>query len=452
MTTRYCLHPTCTIGPDGEGELMVRLPLFGRSIRADPYLIQLLGAFGDEGGAVSEAPALESHRAQEISEAAESEQGRTLDEVIARFPFRQEEARAFFARCVEAGFLVEPARRFLPPDRTGVEPRLANLPPFAAADAPAFTVVGVPWDGATTGLGGARFGPAQIRAAASGFSYQVDVTTRRPFGFADMGSGRRLLDGIRLADAGDVYVAPAEPLEQVFARVTRVVGTLLDAGTLPLVVGGDHSITHAVLRAYAEREMPLQVLHLDAHTDLGDALPGSRLHHGNVFEMVLQDFNDVEQLVQVGLRGIYDVDVLQPRTDVVQFGMDRFRQEGVPAVIDALDPLLPVYVSFDIDAVDPAYAPSTGTPVPGGFRPDEVKTLLRAVGERFEIIGADIVEVSMSLGPADGTSTTALESLLTLADAHVEGMRQRILAELPAEADSDDDAETVTSTKGATEG
>ncbi|MCP4501613.1 MAG: arginase family protein [Deltaproteobacteria bacterium] len=358
--------------------------------------------------------------------ALQETEGKTVDEILERYPLRKKEARTFFAKCIQDGFLVPANDVMAAPQRIGVDHRFAHMPAYFPEKPAPFVLLGVPYDLATTGHPGARFGPSQIRGSSLAAQYSVDPMQLTPVGFADLASGQTLLQGIELADAGDVFIAPGEHQDPAFERITQVVEEVLAKGAIPLIMGGDHSISYPILRAYSRRQHALQVLHIDAHTDLGDALPGQRLHHGNVFTMVLEDFPDVEQIVQVGLRGIYDPSVLDAPVDVEAFGMDRFRREGITAVIDALDEELPVYVSFDIDGVDPSYAPSTGTPVPFGLRPDEVKDLLRAVGEARNVIGADIVEVAYSQTPHDGTGVVAAESLLTLADATVRGMRMRM--------------------------
>jgi|GEM_PF-49804 len=424
MSQRYVMHPTCSLHPHDDGGFELRLPLFGRRMVVAPYFAQLLEDF-----AVPEDPKPKKGGVHLDPDVFDDSVGKTLDEVLARYPVRKADIRAFLNDCIADGFLVEPSLAKAPVDRVPAEHCLAGLPAFDATKPAAFTFLGIAWDASTTGRPGARFGPSEVRQAASSLEHQLDPIAHIPLGFADMSAGKVLLRGIQVADAGDVYLAPGEPMEVAFDRVTRVASELWRSGTIPLFIGGDHAITYALLRAFAQRQQPVQVLHIDAHTDLGDALPGQRLHHGNVFEMVLRDFDDVEALVQVGLRGLYGASVIEHPIDVEQFGMDRFRQEGIDGVLNALDESLPVYVSFDIDGLDPAFAPSTGTPVPGGLFVHEVKALLREVGRRFDVIGADLVEVAGPEEALDPTAYVALEALLTLADATVEGMRERLLSQ-----------------------
>lgn len=404
------LNQNLELCPSPGGQLLLRLPLWGRELVAPPYLARLLDAFHD---------------------------GAVPLEVLERYPFQREAARAFLERCVAEGYLYElyeedAAKDPVLPDRVWPSPTFAATPLYDAASPPPFVVLGVPWDASTTGLPGARFGPQAVRAASQSARYQVDMATLRPAGFFDFAAGRRLLEGIALADAGDVFLSPGESLERAHGRVTRVVAALREAGALPLVIGGDHSITHAVLRGLTAT--PFCVLHIDAHTDLGEAGVGQRLHHGNVFSVVLEDLPHVKRVVQAGLRGVYGAATHQERPEVVAIGMDALRREGPGLVLERLDDELPCYVSIDIDAVDPAFAPATGTPVPGGLFPHELKGLLRAVGEARQIVGADIVEVGAPRDPSDGTAGIAAEALLTLADAIVEGARRR-LAESAARED-----------------
>jgi len=179
------------------------------------------------------------------------------------------------------------------------------------------------------------------------------------------------------------------------------------------------------------------VLHLDAHTDLGESMPGAGIHHGNVFSVVLDKLEYVEHLTQVGLRGLVDASEQQPSELVTQVGIDALRERGVEAVVEATDPSIPYYLSLDIDVVDPSFAPATGTPVPNGLHPHELKRFLRCFAERREVIGMDVVEVAQPAGSADGTPGLAGEALLTVADAIVRGLQRKLQGgDTPAEGEA----------------
>lgn len=400
MSGPLSLSPYMTITPAQEGEVRLRLPQRRAELQTDPYFARLLEHF----------------------DAKAAPDGALIDEVIARFPFRKKESLAFLSRCRALGILEPTSAADSPtPSRIPAAQPLFGMPPFEAEAPAAFVFLGVPFDGAVTGLPGARFGPQSIRAAGEGVAYQVDVHSLRSVGFADLAQGRLLLEGVSLADAGDVFVPPAASLSEVFPRVTSAVSELLQVGSIPLVMGGDHAITHAILGAYADT--PLQILHLDAHTDLGDFGPKRPLHHGNVMRAILAEHKDVARVVQVGLRGLLDVGAMEAVDGVRAIGVDRLRDEGDALVLNALDPQLPVYVSLDIDVLDPSVAPSTGTPVAGGLWLHEVKRLLRATAERFAVLGMDVVEVAGVWEPLDQTASAALSCLMTLADGVLNRLR-----------------------------
>lgn len=401
---RWALDPGFAVVGAGARGLELSAPSLSEPLYATAYQLELLGRF--EGGTDPESLLLE-------------------------FPFEVERSRRFLDRCRQAGLLrpvdpSDPEGRPRASTFTAVRPRWHSAPAFDRGDPPAFTLLGVPFDGNTTGLPGARFGPSAVRTASEGIRYRLDPATKAPAGFFDPASGKTLLAGLSLGDAGDVTVAPGEAGPVLYARVTEAVRTLLAAGTVPLIVGGDHSLTAPALAAFAPG--PIQVVHLDAHSDLGDlerAGP-TGLHHGNVFSVVLEQLPFVDAVVQVGLRGLLEATPTEPDPRVTAVGMDALRERGVAAALLDLDPEKPTYVSIDIDVVDPVFAPSTGTPVPNGLFPHELKAILRAVGERFPVVGADLMEVALPVAPSDGTAAIAAEALLTLADAAVERWRRTL--------------------------
>ncbi|OGQ10608.1 MAG: hypothetical protein A2138_00525 [Deltaproteobacteria bacterium RBG_16_71_12] len=183
---------------------------------------------------------------------------------------------------------------------------------------------------------------------------------------------------------------------------------VVQAGSVPLVLGGDHSITRATLEAVAERGEPLHVIHLDAHTDLGEVVPGAGLHHGNVMSVVLAELHHVEAVHQIGLRGVYDAPTHERHDKVRQLGVDGVRNGELPRFLDGIPEHARCWLSLDIDVVDPAFAPSTGTPVPGGLLPHEVKHVVAAAARARRFVGGELVEVGEPQGPADGTGGVAV--------------------------------------------
>jgi arginase family enzyme len=391
----YLCHAGVERVPRGSELIALGLPHLAEPLLATRYLAGLLGRF--------EAPA-------------------RLAEVLESFPFERAAAERFLRDCVRAGLLVEATRGPLAePDLVAPRQTFLCAPRFDPAHPPSFVVLGVPWDGGTTGHPGARHGPAALREASLAARYLLDPLTLSPSGFFDHASGRRRLEHVTVADAGDLFVAPGEGFGELGARLTRVARGLLHAGSIPLVLGGDHSITLPLLRALPAE--PLQILHLDAHTDLGDVGP-SGVHHGNVFSAVLDGLPHVARVVQVGLRGLLPAAHHQEEARVVSVGMHRLRAASPEAVAALLDPELPCWISVDVDVVDPAFAPATGTPVPGGLWPHELDALLEAATGCCPVLGVELVEVAATGAAVEATAALGVQALVVAADGIVQRLRE----------------------------
>jgi agmatinase/guanidinopropionase len=249
-------------------------------------------------------------------------------------------------------------------------------------------ILGVPYDGATSYRSGARFGPRAIREQSLllwGYNNALGVA---PF------------EALKIIDAGDVDVVP--PDQQATQRAIEAEARQLgDAGAKVIALGGDHSITLPLLRSVAARHGPVAVVHFDSHPDTWDAEFGTqRYSHGTVFRRAIEEgLIDVAAYFQVGIRG--PTGSPQDYADARRLGarmitLDDAVGRGIPAVVAEIvgsAARKPVYVSLDIDAVDPAFAPGTGTPEPGGFTSHQMLQLVRGlVG--LNIIGADLVEVA----------------------------------------------------------
>ena len=292
-----------------------------------------------------------------------------------------------------------------------------RLPVLDPAEAPGrvdIGLVGIPFDGATTNRPGARLGPRGVREASTGTRALNAATGIAPYDLA------------ACADLGDVCVNPID-VAATAARIEAFYEPLAAAGIVPLSVGGDHFVTYPVLRALG-RDRPLGLVHIDAHSDTDDGqYDGSRLTHGTPFRRAIEDgVLDPTRMIQIGLRGSVDAaDELDwaraqgvrivPMEEVVSRGLPQVAAEA-RAVIGAG----PAYLSFDIDALDPAYAPGTGTPEMGGFTSREALFLVRALNG-LDFIGADLVEVAPPLDPSGITAlagaTLAFEILCLLAQA-----------------------------------
>ncbi|MFI1168024.1 agmatinase [Streptomyces sp. NPDC020801] len=289
-----------------------------------------------------------------------------------------------------------------------VSPRYAQIPTFMRLPhdpAPSgldVVVIGAPYDGGTSYRPGARFGPRAIRNE-SGLIHGVGI---------DRGPGT--FDLIRCADAGDIDLTPFNMHIAMDTAQRRLTELLTDNAAF-LMLGGDHSLTLAALRAVSAKHGPLAVLHLDAHSDTNPAFYGGEYHHGTPFRHAIDEkLVDPQRMVQIGIRGH------NPRPDSLNYA----REHGVRIVTadefstldsDAGARLVrgivgdaPVYVSVDVDVVDPAFAPGTGTPAPGGPTSREVLALLRGVGD-LRPVGFDVMEVSPLYDHGGITSILATE-------------------------------------------
>jgi agmatinase len=294
-----------------------------------------------------------------------------------------------------------------------VSPRFGQIATFmllSAADSPAgldVALLGVPYDGGTSYRTGARFGPRAIREQSSLIRPWNPVLKVHPF------------ERLRVADCGDVDVVPIS-IERTHEAITASIDQVIADGAMPLVAGGDHSITLPVLRAVARRHGPVGVVHFDAHPDTWDEYFGSKLFHGTPFRRAIEEgLIDARRMIQIGIRGpLYgDEDFAfhdQHGIEVVR--IEAVKEQGIGWVAGRLARLRggPLYCSFDIDAVDPAYAPATGTPEVGGLTSWEAVTLVRAlVGQN--LVGADVVEVSPPYdGPGQITSLLAANLMFEL--------------------------------------
>lgn len=271
--------------------------------------------------------------------------------------------------------------------------RLPHHPEVTDLDVAVF---GVPWDGAVTFRPGARFGPRAIREASClvrGYSPAQEVS---------------VFEALRVADAGDIPVVPPNA-EATAVQIAQAAERTARAGAVPLCVGGDHSISLPLLRGLARVHGPLGMVHLDAHTDTYPAAWGSDFHHGTPFRKAVEEgLLDPKRVIQIGLRGGWanarDFDFARQAGFALVF-VDDVARDGLGPTLERVRGLGGrVYVSVDVDGVDPAFAPGTGTPVPGGLSSREAIAIVRAV-RGLDLVGFDVVEVSP---PYDVAGITAL--------------------------------------------
>lgn len=273
-------------------------------------------------------------------------------------------------------------------------------------------VFGVPFDAGTTARTGARFGPRAIREASTMYAYFSPG--ERVY---DGETGTWILDGVRLVDAGDVDIPPMAPVDLYHRRVGDRTAALARSGLLPVALGGDHSITYPILRglAAARQTAPFHLVQLDTHMDYWDDEGGQLYTHASSIIRAHEE-GLVASVTQIGIRGLHTVRdnvELARRRGVRTFWCEQARRAPAAELVAHIAPGEAVYLTLDVDVLDPAIAPGTGTPEPGGFSYYEAKSIMRAVAQRGRLIGLDVVEVSP---PYDLAQTTAQHAARLILD------------------------------------
>ncbi|MCC6792300.1 MAG: agmatinase [Thermomicrobiales bacterium] len=316
-----------------------------------------------------------------------------------------------------------PEDSLLTPRFTGVRTfmRLPNIRTLQDVD---FVVTGIPFDTAASVATGQRFGPEAIRSAS---------ILLRPY---DLDLEIDIFDHASGVDYGDVTIVPGY-IDDTFGRIERDFAEIAAAGVVPIAMGGDHSITLAELRGLVKRYGPIAVLHFDAHLDTWDEFFGHRYDHGTTFRRAVEEgLVATQHSAQIGIRGPQfspkDLDVSRALGfDVIT--MSQLRLAGIPATVQRIRDRVgdvPAFISFDVDAVDPAFAPGTGTPEVGGFASHEIMTLLAGLaGLRF--VGYDVVEVLPASDPARITALLAANVMHRFLGLHAVQQRDRVAAVSP---------------------
>jgi agmatinase len=276
--------------------------------------------------------------------------------------------------------------------------RAPHTTDLAGVDA---AVYGIPFDTATSFRSGPRFGPEAIRSASA---------LLRPYNPA---LGVDVVEALSIVDYGDVPVSPGDT-ERTYGQVEEALAPLVDAGVFALALGGDHSVTLAELRVLARRHGPLALIQLDAHGDTWDEYFGQRFFHGTTFKRAVEEkLIDPAASVQAGLRGsLYGAEDLDSARALgfAVLPCDKLRDFGSGSFASLARERVgrrPVFLSFDIDVLDPAFAPGTGTPEVGGLSTAEALSILRALAG-INLVGADVVEVSPPYdGPGQPTALAA---------------------------------------------
>ena len=304
--------------------------------------------------------------------------------------------------------MIDPTERW--PRGHEDKPDYAGLPTYGAApytQNPAelvgvdVAIVGAPTDDLVSDRPGTRFGPRAIRAASCPPGPHLEAKIDA-FG------------ELRVVDFGDAPVIPADPV-RTHTAIEATVGQVVGAGAIPVVLGGDHGISEPNIRAVAAATGAVGLVHLDTHTDTGTEVYGVRVSHGTPFyRLVEQGHVDPRRYVQIGLRGYWPGQAefdWQAERGITSFFMHDVRDLGIEEVVRRTLETVgggAVFLTVDIDVLDPAFAPGTGTPEPGGMTPADLLWATRNLAAELEVVGADVVEVlPTAVGSADVTALVA---------------------------------------------
>jgi agmatinase len=292
----------------------------------------------------------------------------------------------------------------------GEKPDYAGLLTFGAVpytqdpallDGVDVAIVGAPTDDLVSDRPGTRFGPRAIRAASCPPGPHLEAKVDA---FAEL----------RIVDFGDAPVLPADPVRS-HAAVERTVAQVLAAGAIPIVLGGDHSIAEPDIRACAAVHGPVGLVHFDTHADTGTEVFGVEVSHGTpMYRLVEAGHVDPTRYVQIGLRGYWPGEqefAWQAGRGITSFFMHDVRRLGLDSVLERTLAIVgdgPAFLSVDVDVLDPAFAPGTGTPEPGGMTSGDLLDACRRVAAGIDLVGAEVVEVApAAVGSADVTALVA---------------------------------------------
>ncbi len=308
-----------------------------------------------------------------------------------------------FKKVIEAVYTA-PGERSLP--YVGI-PTLLDTPVADGPEGLDVALLGAPMDLGVTNRPGARFGPRAMRSIerVGPYNHVLDVV---PIG------------ELRCGDVGDVPFKSRYSLEQSITDIENFITDVVAAGAKPLTAGGDHSVSYPILKALGAEAAngPVGMLHIDAHCDTQGAFDGSKFHHGAPFRLAtLAGVLDPDRTIQVGIRGSAEFAwEFSYEAGMTVVHIEDFAARGVDSVIEQCKEVLgegPVYVSIDVDGIDPAFTPGTGTPEVGGLTPREVQALLHGVAG-IDVIGGDVVEVAPQYDPSTNTAHVAAQMMFEI--------------------------------------
>lgn len=270
-------------------------------------------------------------------------------------------------------------------------------------------VLGIPYDAGIGYRPGTRFGPRDIRQYSTRYSAWGAM---QKSGYWDINTKQRYLSDVRIVDCGDVDIAYYD-LDQNLATITENVRTLLRRGALPVLLGGDHSVTFPIVRAF-EEVGPIGLVQIDAHLDYIDEVCGVRYANGSPIRRTAE-LPFVREIVQLAIRDIrsreenYNDSVARGNLVVTR---DEIRRQGAAAILERVPRMPRLYVTIDIDALDPSVAPGTGSPTVDGLLYHELRAILQGLAAKGKVVGFDLVEVNPLVDPTGQTSLLATTAIL----------------------------------------
>lgn len=261
-------------------------------------------------------------------------------------------------------------------------------------------IVGVPFDHGTTNRPGARFGPRSIRTASQNYGIYLNE-----FGAFDSELKHNILGGVNIVDYGDVPILPTHTKTNM-KMINSIFKKIVDAGVFPVAFGGDHTVTYPIVKAFKKQ---LDIVHFDTHLDFVDGAENLKFSHSNPLKRV-SEIENINNITQIGIRGF--TDKIENYDESKNYGSkiitaSEVIDKGTAWVLDQIPESDNIYVTLDIDVLDPSIAPGTGTPEPGGLTYNQLKSILTNLTNKGEILGFDLVEVNPLFDLSEITSLTA---------------------------------------------
>ncbi|MBT3181042.1 MAG: arginase family protein [Deltaproteobacteria bacterium] len=274
--------------------------------------------------------------------------------------------------------------------------------------------LGVPYDYGSIRIQGSATAPDKLREISQ--RYQYDDQDNKTLGWFDLDSDTHLLEGVRMCDCGNVWWLPGESPKQIFGRIEKSVAAIKSEGSLPVIMGGDHSITYPCIHSYGKTA--IGVIWIDAHADFKYLPKDTAPNHANVLRAISK-LPNVKEIIWIGGRGIVSYSNFKEGDEfrtIKMISQKRLISEGMKGVEALISNDLHYHISIDVDVIDPNYAPGTGTPLINGMKPDELISTLKTIASKCKLASCDIVEINPAFDDTDRTAQHALRAAFHLLD------------------------------------